>query len=323
MDKNKLVTGIQPTNNLHIGNLFGAINNFHHQIQQNTEQYVFAADLHTLTTTRSSKETCYDLFKLIITICGSHNIQYYLQSDLSEELGIMTWFLSCKTPMGLLSRMTQYKDKKDQYPNVGLFTYPILMAADILSVGATHVPVGIDQKQHIEFTRDMAESINNASTTGQIFTLPTPIISPEMKILDLQTGKKMSKSSSNTMGTIFLMDSPDIIRQKIQRATTDSFPMPTDIKAIEKSRPFIYNLCNVAAAMGTNFATIQQQFGEQNIVAFKRYLTDQMINYLTPIQEAVMSISNREIDHLLDLNRPKVKAEMCQTLKQLKTVFFY
>ena len=223
----RMLSGIKPTGGLTLGNYIGAISQFI-KYQDEYEMYVFIANLHSITVAQDPKELRQNTKDLIALYLAAgldpQKVTLFLQSDISAhaELG---WILTCHSYMGELQRMTQYKDKTakgETNITAGLFTYPSLMAADILLYDADYVPVGIDQKQHVELTRNIAERFNNKY--GETFIIPEPVI-PKVgaKIMSLQDPtKKMSKSDETTKGAIYLLDEPAVARKKIMSAVTDS-----------------------------------------------------------------------------------------------------
>ena len=249
----KILTGLKPTGELTLGNYIGAIKQMK-QLQDNYESYLFVADLHALTVPQDPKELkrrIKDFLALYIAwgIDPKKNI-IYLQSE-NEFIPAISWLLECTTYHGEAARMIQFKEKSKQHKNfsVGLLTYPILMAADILYADIDLVPVGIDQKQHVELARDIAIRFNKMY--GDTFVVPEPLISETgTKIKDLKNPtKKMSKSEENPNGVILLLDDEKKIRKKIMGATTDS---DMNIHFDEENKPGISNLMNIYSALTGN-----------------------------------------------------------------------
>lgn len=250
-----IFSGIQPTGQFHLGNYFGAIRNWR-DLQQSSDAnlYFFTADLHSLTVPQDYKllkDQRTEAFASILA-CGidPNRAIVYHQSQI-PEIAKLTWILSCFTSMGMLNRMTQWKSKanfKDSNDlgkvKLGLFAYPVLMSADILSVNATHVPVGLDQSQHLELTREIASSFNKA-VDFNYFNSPTTLLTETKKILSLKDPlKKMSKSDKDSLSKVFITDSVEEIQLKFKKAVTDSIDGPLTIE----NRPAISNLITILAA---------------------------------------------------------------------------
>ena len=234
----KIFSGVQPTGNLHLGNYLGAIKNFVELSKDNKNQCIFCVvDLHSITTKQDPKKLRDNINETVASFIASgidpkKNI-IFNQSRVPAH-SEAAWILSCVARMGWLNRMTQFKEKagKDkEKASVGLYSYPILMAADILLYDATHVPVGDDQKQHLELSRDIAQKFNNEFEVENFFKIPDPLIQKEFsRIMSLKDGlKKMSKSDPSDASRINLTDNKDQIINKIKKAKTDTFPMPKDI----------------------------------------------------------------------------------------------
>jgi tryptophanyl-tRNA synthetase len=287
-----LLSGIQPTGNLMIGNYIGAIK---HWVQlQDTHDCLFVlADLHAITVRQDPSEMlhrCYDLAALHIA-CGidPEKNTIFLQSHVPAHTRLL-WVLNCFVHMGELSRMTQFKDKTRRHReniNVGLFGYPVLMAADILLYQTDLVPVGDDQKQHLELTRNIARRFNHRY--GKIFTTPNPFI-PDTgsRIMGLrQPLAKMSKSDKNPNNYISLLDSPDTVRKKIRQAVTD----PGKEIRYCSSKPGISNLMNLYSAISNlSIESIQSQYEGKGYALFKNDLAEIIIECLNPIQKRYRSV---------------------------------
>lgn len=251
----RIFSGIQPTGQFHLGNYFGAIRNWRDlQDTTDSELYFFTADLHSLTVPQDYKhlnEQRIEAFASILA-CGidPNRAIVYHQSQI-PEITKLTWILSCFTSMGMLNRMTQWKSKaslKDSSDlgkvKLGLFSYPVLMAADILSVNSTHVPVGLDQSQHLELTREIAQAFNKA-VSNDYFNLPKTLLTETKKIVSLKDPlKKMSKSDKDPLSKVFITDSSEEINLKFKKAVTDSIDGPLSIE----NRPAIGNLITILAA---------------------------------------------------------------------------
>ena len=283
-----LLSGIQPTGDLHLGNYLGAVKNWA-ELSEQFDCYYFMADLHTLTVRQDPKEfrrrATAQLAQYIACGLDPQKNTLFLQSHVHEhaELG---WILNCYTMFGELSRMTQFKDKSAKNAdniNGGLFTYPALMAADILLYQADFVPVGEDQKQHCELTRDVAIRFNNLY--GETFKVPEPYI-PKVgaRIMSLSNPtSKMSKSDPN--GCVFLMDRPEDIARKFKRAITDS-DTERCVRFDPAAKPGVSNLMNIYAAVtGKSFDEIERAFEGQGYGVFKPAVGEAVIETLRPIRE--------------------------------------
>lgn len=283
----RILTGLQPTGEITLGNYIGAIRQVT-KYQEEYDSYIFIADLHAITIPKEPEELRNNIKKLLnlYLACGidPKKNKIFIQSDNEYHCNI-SWMLECNTYYGELSRMTQFKDKsrKNQSFTSGLLTYPVLMAADILAYDVDYVPVGIDQKQHVELARDLADRFNKKY--GDTFKLPEPLITKEgTKIMDLQDPtKKMSKSSESKKGVIYLLDDLDIIRKKIMSATTDS---DNYIKFDVENKPGISNLINIYASLsGLNIQDIEEKFKDSNYGEFKKEVANLVVEKVSTIQE--------------------------------------
>jgi tryptophanyl-tRNA synthetase len=302
-EKPILLSGIQPTGNLMIGNYIGAIKHWV-QLQETHDCLFILVDLHAITTRQEPAvllQRSYDLAALYIA-CGidPEKNTIFLQSHVPAHTQLL-WILNCFVHMGELSRMTQFKDKARRHReniNVGLFGYPVLMAADILLYQTDLVPVGDDQKQHLEFTRNIARRFNQLY--DNIFKIPNPFI-PDTgsRIMGLrQPLAKMSKSDNNPDNYIALLDSPDNVRKKIRQAVTD----PGKEVIYSLSKPGISNLMNLYSTIsGLSIESIQSQYAGKGYVSFKEDLAESIIEFLNPIQKRYRSVrSNRsELETIL------------------------
>ena len=299
----KMLTGLQPTGVITLGNYIGAMKQMV-KYQDMYESYIFIADLHAITIPQDvealSKNTK-SLLALYLA-CGidPKKNKIFIQSE-NEYHANISWLLECNTYYGELSRMTQFKDKskKNQNFTSGLLTYPVLMAADILAYDVDYIPVGIDQKQHVELARDIAIRFNKKY--GETFHIPEPLISTSgTKIMDLvDPTKKMSKSSENQKGVIRLLDEPAVIRKKIMGATTDS---EMKIKYDVENKPGISNLINIYSALTEkNVEQIEEEFKDSNYGTFKKTVADEVVQELTKIQSKYQEIINsNKLDEILD-----------------------
>jgi tryptophanyl-tRNA synthetase len=325
----RVLSGIQPTGNLHLGNYLGAIKNFV-SMQNSYECFYMLADLHAITVRVEPK----DLKENILSTAAA-----FLASGLDEKKNIifsqssvrahseLSWILNCTARVGWLNRMIQFKEKagsNKEKASVGLYTYPILMAADILVYQATHVPVGEDQKQHLELCRDIAIKFNN-DYGKDFFNIPEPII-PDIsaRVMSLRDGsKKMSKSDETDLSRINLTDSKEQIVQKIKKAKTDSEPINEDIFN-EKSKRFeAQNLISIYADLKSESnKKILSQFEGKNFSEFKKDFTDLLIEYISPISDKIDLLRKNE-DHLLKIlkdGQEKASNVADKTMKDIKNI---
>ena len=306
----KILTGLKPTGELTLGNYIGAIKQMQ-KLQDQYESYLFVADLHALTVPQDPNELRRRIkdFLALYIACGidPKKNMIYLQSE-NEYIPAISWLLECSTYYGEASRMIQFKEKSKQHNNfsVGLLTYPVLMAADILYADIDFVPVGIDQKQHVELARDIAIRFNKVY--GDTFVIPEPLISEVgIKIKDLKDpSKKMSKSEENPNGVIALLDDEKSIRKKIMGATTDS---EMNVHFDEVNKPGISNLMNIYSALSNKtIEEIEKEFEGQNYGTFKKKIADIVVETLIPIQERYHELLNSdELDLILDEGIAKSK----------------
>jgi tryptophanyl-tRNA synthetase len=299
----KMLTGLQPTGTITLGNYIGALKQMV-KYQDEYESYLFVADLHAITIPQDKIELSENTRSLLALYlaCGidpSKN-KIFIQSENEYHTNI-SWLLECNTYFGELSRMVQFKEKskKDSNFTTGLFTYPVLMAADILAYDINYVPVGIDQKQHVELARDIAIRFNNKY--GDTFVVPEPLISKEgTKIMDLtDPTKKMNKSSEVEKGVIYLLDDLAVIRKKIMSATTDSDMI---IKFDPDNKPGISNLINIYSSLsGVSITDIESKFVGKNYGEFKISVADLVVGVISDIQTKYFDILNsKELDTILD-----------------------
>ena len=299
----RILTGLKPTGSLTLGSYLGSIKQMV-EMQGEDEIILFIADLHALTIYQDPEELRKKIreFISVYIACGvdPNKCIIYLQSE-NEFIPCISYLLECTTYFGEASRMIQFKEKSKGNDNfsVGLLTYPILMAADILYCDTDVVPVGIDQKQHVELARDIAERFN--SKYGKTFKIPEPRISKTgTKIVDLKDPtKKMSKSDENQTGVIDLLEDLDIVRKKIMKATTDS---DGTIKFDMDNKPGISNLLNIAACLKeVSIESIEEECRDMNYGEFKSYVADIVCDRLKTIQDKFNEIKNSpELDKILD-----------------------
>lgn len=303
MEKKKMLTGLQPTGAITLGNYIGAIKQMV-DYQEIYESILFIADMHAITVPIDADTLASNIRQLIAIYiaCGidPEKNMIFLQSD-NEFHANISWMLECNTYFGELSRMTQFKDKSKKNANfsAGLFTYPVLMAADILAYDVDYVPVGIDQKQHVEIARDIAIRFNKKY--GDTFKIPELLIRAEgTKIMDLQDPtKKMSKSSENQKGVIRLLDDTASIRKKIMSATTDSVGK---INFDPENQPGITNLINIYVSLtGMKKEEVLEKFSDSNYGTFKTAVADVVIAEVEKIQARYNELVNSdELDRILD-----------------------
>lgn len=306
--KKRVLTGLQPTGVITLGNYIGAIKQMV-DYQEEYDSYIFIADMHAITVAQDPIELNKNIRSLVALYlaCGidSNKNTIYIQSD-NPYVANISWMLECNTYYGELSRMTQFKDKSKKNANFtsGLLTYPVLMAADILSMDADYVPVGIDQKQHVELARDIAIRYNKKY--GKTFKVPEPIIRTSgTKIMDLQTpDKKMSKSSENQKGVIRLLDDLNQVRKKIMSATTDS---EMCVKFDPENKPGISNLINIYSSLTSkSIEEIEEEFKDSNYGNFKTKVADKVVEVLSDIQDKYNKIINSsELDDILNKGMEK------------------
>lgn len=317
----KILTGLQPTGIITLGNYIGSIKQMVEN-QNNYESFIFIADMHAITISQDKEELRKNIKSLIALYlsCGidPNKNKIFIQSENEYHTNI-SWILECNTYYGELSRMTQFKDKSKKNLNFtsGLLTYPVLMAADILTYDIDYVPVGIDQKQHVELTRDIAQRFNNKY--GDTFKIPEVLLSESgTKIMDLQDpSKKMSKSSENKKGVILLLDDIEITRKKIMSAVTDS---DMNVKYDIQNKPGISNLINIYSAL-TNKANneIEAEFEGKSYGEFKKSVADLVCEKIENIQKKYNEYINSPIiDKILDEGRDYTKKIAYEKLKDIK-----
>lgn len=320
--KKSLFSGMQATGTLHLGNYLGALKNWV-ELYDEYESFYCVVDLHSITVRQNPAELrkkARDLLTLYIAagLNPDKNCIYY-QSHVSAHAEL-SWILNCFTYMGELNRMTQFKDKAAKHTdniNAGLYTYPVLMAADILLFQSDVVPVGSDQKQHIEITRDIAERFN--SIYGDVFTIPEPYIGEKgARIMSLQEpDKKMSKSDENANASIFLMDDPDTIIRKFKRAVTDS---DTEIRHAEE-KPGISNLIDIyGVATGKSVSETEKEFANVGYGEFKLAVGEAVAAMLKPIQDRFAELSKDKayIDGIIKKNGEKAEYYANKTLRKVQ-----
>ena len=297
----KIFSGVQPTGNLHLGNYLGAIKNFVDLNNDPDNDCIFCVvDLHAITVKQDPKELKKNIRETVATFIASgidpkKSIIFNQSSVAAHSEG--AWILSCVARMGWLNRMTQFKEKagKDkEKASVGLYSYPVLMAADILLYDATHVPVGDDQKQHLELCRDIAQKFNNDFDQDNFLKVPEPLIQKEFsRIMSLKDGsKKMSKSELSDLSRINLTDDRDAIVNKIKKAKTDPLPMPSSVEELNE-RLEARNLLGIYSSL--NNSTLQntvENFSGKNFSEFKNQLSDLLVKKIEPISLEIKKLLN-------------------------------
>ncbi len=314
--KNRIFSGIQPTGNLHLGNYLGAIRNWV-ALQEDFESIYCVVDLHAITVPQdpaqlrqSTREVTASL--LAAGISPERSILFN-QSRVPQHAQL-AWVFNCVARLGWLNRMTQFKEKAGknrENATVGLYAYPTLMAADILVYQATHVPVGEDQKQHLELTRDIAQAFNSAY--GQdFFPLPEPqIFGSATRVMSLRNGQsKMSKSDESDYSRINMTDDADAIMQKIRKAKTDPEPLPSEPAGLE-GRPEAENLVGIYAALADcSVSDVLREFAGRGFGEFKPALAELAVTHLSPMGEKMRQLleTPEEIDHILDEGAARAEA---------------
>ena len=306
----KIFSGVQPTGNLHLGNYLGAIKNFVELNNKIENECVFCVvDLHAITTKQEPKELKKNIRETAATFIASgidpKKSIIFNQSMVSAH-SECAWILSCVSRIGWLNRMTQFKEKagKDkEKASIGLYTYPVLMAADILLYDATHVPVGDDQKQHLELCRDIAQKFNNDFNAPEFLRTPEPLIQKEFsRIMSLKDAqKKMSKSDPSDLSRINLTDDKDQIANKIKKAKTDPLPMPSESNILSQ-RPEVENLLSIYSSL-TNQSLEKSinEFNGKNFSEFKEKLSEIIIEKIEPISKEIKKLlkDERYLDSIL------------------------
>ncbi|EMH39461.1 tryptophan--tRNA ligase [Helicobacter pylori] len=320
MQKKRVFSGIQPTGQIHLGNYLGAIKHWV-ELQDEYENLFCVVNSHAITLPIEPtflKSQTYELVKLLLA-CGIDPNQsgLFIQSEVDEHPAL-AWLLDCQVSMGEMQRMTQFKDKSLKNPksvNVGLFNYPILMASDILLYQSDLVPVGEDQKQHLELTRNVAEKFNR--DFGDCFKVPEPLIAKVgARVMGLDDPKvKMSKSHKGANHAIFLLDEPDIIVKKIKKAATDSM----GVIAFDETREGIFNLLNIYMLLSDESPEkIEERFKNKGYGDFKKELAEVVIQSLKPIQERYREISDDEVKAVLNCGAEKARPLARATYQKAK-----
>ena len=318
MSNKKLVfSGVQPTGNLHLGNYLGAIKNFV-SLQKEMNCVYCVVDLHAITTFQNPKELKNNILEttasFLATGLDPNKSIIFNQSSVPAH-SQLAWIFNCVSRVGWLNRMTQFKDKAGsdkEKASVGLYIYPNLMAADILLYKATHVPVGADQKQHLELTRDIAQKFNKDFNCKDFFPLPEPLILKNIsRVMSLRDGtKKMSKSEESDYSRINLKDSPDEIVKKIKKAKSDSEPIPDNIKSLEK-KPEALNLLTIYSDVSKiNLEKIIKEMGGKEYSYIKGKLADLLVSEIAPIGKEIVKLMNDKTNLIKILNKGTEKASI-------------
>ncbi len=329
--KKKIFSGVQPTGNLHLGNYLGAIKNFVELNRDSANECIFCVvDLHAITVAQDPKKLRNNIRETVAAFiaCGIDPKKSIIfnQSQVSAH-SEAAWILSCSARMGWLNRMTQFKEKagKDkEKASIGLYSYPVLMAADILLYDATHVPVGDDQKQHLELCRDIAQKFNNDFKVGNFFNVPEPLIQKQFsRIMSLKDGqKKMSKSELSDLSRINLTDEKDEIVNKIKKAKTDSLPIPKNIDDLDK-RPEAKNLIGIYASLtDTALEKVIHKFAGKNFSEFKENLSQALLDKIYPISIEIKKLINEEnyIDKILVEGSEKANVIASKKIKKIHEI---
>ena len=328
MSNKKLVfSGVQPTGNLHLGNYLGALKNFV-SLQKETECIYCVVDLHAITIFQDPHELKNNILETTASFLAagldSSKSIIFNQSSVSAH-SELAWILNCVSRLGWLNRMTQFKDKAGsdkEKASVGLYIYPNLMAADILLYKATHVPVGADQKQHLELSRDIAQKFNKDFKCENFFSLPEPLIPKNIsRVMSLRDGKKkMSKSEESDYSRINLKDNADDIVKKIKKAKSDSEPIPDNLKSLEK-KPEALNLLNIYSDISKiNLEKVLKEMAGKEYSFLKTRLADVLVSEICPVGKEINKLMSDK-SHLLEIlkkgtEKAKIIAE--ENLKNIR-----
>ena len=328
MNKKKLVfSGVQPTGNLHLGNYLGALKNFV-SLQKEMNCIYCVVDLHAITVYQNPNELRNNVLETVASFLATglspDKSIIFNQSSVSGHAEL-AWILNCVSKIGWLNRMTQFKDKAGsdkEKASVGLYIYPNLMAADILLYKATHVPVGADQKQHLELSRDIAQKFNNDFKCKDFFPLPEPLIPKNIsRIMSLRDGtKKMSKSEESDYSRINLKDSAEEIKKKIKKAKSDSEQIPGDLKSLEK-RPEALNLINIYSELSkTSLDKVLNLMSGKEYSFLKKELADLLVSEITPIGKEINKLLEDKayLEQILKKGKEKANIIAEENLKNIR-----
>jgi tryptophanyl-tRNA synthetase len=328
----RVLSGVQPTGDLHLGNYLGALVKFA-RMQHEIETLIFVADLHAITEWQEPAKLKSQVREIaaayLATGLDPKVATIFAQSAVPAHAEL-AWVFNCVARLGWLDRMTQFKDKagkNKERKSVGLYTYPVLQAADILIYKATHVPVGEDQKQHLELTRDIAQKFNNDFAAPGFFPLPEPVTQgPGARVMSLRDGSaKMSKSDPSDYSRINLTDDAEAIAQKVRKARTDAEPLPETAEGLD-ARPEAKNLVGVYAALaGTTVQQVLAEYAGQGFGAFKPKLADLAVEKLAPIGGEMRRLlaDPGEIDRILAAGAERANALAGPTLAEVKKLVGY
>ena len=329
MNKKKVFSGVQPTGNLHLGNYLGALKNFV-LLQEEMECIYCVVDMHAITTFQSpkilKKNTLETTASFLASGLDPEKSIIFNQSSVSGHAEL-AWILNCVSRLGWLNRMTQFKDKagsNKEKASVGLYIYPNLMAADILLYKATHVPVGADQKQHLELSRDIAQKFNTDYKSPNFFPLPEPLIPKNIsRVMSLRDGtKKMSKSEESDFSRINLKDSEDEIIKKIKKAKSDSEPVPDNLKSLEK-KPEALNLITIYSELSRiNLEKVLNEMAGKQYSFLKTKLAEILIEEITPVGKKIQRLLNDKVHLKGILNKGSEKANIIaeENLKNIRDI---
>ena len=306
-DKKLVFSGVQPTGNLHLGNYLGALKNF--VLLQKEKSCIYCVvDLHAITTFQNPKDLKNNILETTASFLASgldsNKSIIFNQSSVSAH-SELAWIFNCISRIGWLNRMTQFKDKAGsdkEKASVGLYIYPNLMAADILLYKATHVPVGADQKQHLELSRDIAQKFNKDFNCNGFFPLPEPLILKNIsRVMSLRDGtKKMSKSEESDYSRINLKDGPDEIVKKIKKAKSDSEPIPDSLKSLG-NKPEALNLLNIYSEVSkTNLEKVLKEMGGKEYSYIKTKLADLLVSEICPVGKEIIKLM-KDKAHLIKI----------------------
>ena len=331
-EKKRIFSGVQPTGNLHLGNYLGAIKNWVN-LQNDISSIFSIVDLHAITVPQEPlklKSSTHEVAAAIIASGIDIDKSILFNQSSVKEHSELAWILNCVCRIGWLNRMTQFKEKagkNKENATVGLYGYPVLMAADILLYKSTHVPVGDDQKQHIELARDIASSFNNMFTSDNeedFFTLPEPqIIGEAKRVMSLRDGtKKMSKSDASDASRINLTDTKEEISNKIKKAKTDAHPLPSTLKEL-KDRPEAHNLLSIYSSLSDQtLEKVLKEFSGKGFSYFKPKLIDLAVETLNPISLEMRNLlkDTNQIDKVLKNGAQKAREIAEPVLKDIKNL---
>ena len=327
----KIFSGVQPTGNLHLGNYLGAIKNFVDLNNDNNNECIFCVvDLHAITVKQNPKELKNNIRETVATFIASGidpNKSIIFNQSAVPAHSEAAWILGCVARMGWLNRMTQFKEKagKDkEKASVGLYSYPILMAADILLYDSTHVPVGEDQKQHLELTRDIAQKFNNDYDIEDFLKVPEPLIQKQFsRIMSLKDGtKKMSKSELSDFSRINLRDNMDLMVNKIKKAKTDPHPLPSSVKDLTE-RPEARNLLGIYSSLTSS--TLEESLNEfegKNFSDFKKKLSQVVVEKINPISKKINELLNDKVylDKILQDGHQKANNIASNKIRKMREI---